>query len=259
LLEGRIGTVTINQNNLVSSLLNLPEIRLSYIDEKLSPRGLSTDELLLKWNSIQSVISAGGPYIPDINSPSFSKILDGNIGKNPEEFTILASRLNQNWINLQKTNDILESFPVTIPASEYYVSSKFERRADPIKKSPSVHPGIDMFGSPSEVIISEAGGKVLKAGVLGPYGNMVEIDHGNGFRSRYGHMRKLLVYKGQILGRGQKIGEMGCSGHCTGTHLDFEVWFNDQLQDPLPYIKASHEILEIEREWRPGLHSSNNY
>ncbi|MGY8985905.1 MAG: M23 family metallopeptidase [Sphingomonadales bacterium] len=243
----RLATVTKNQSKLAINLLKIFKNKFVSLDQKLSPTGFSTGDLLLKWDKPQSVISAGGPYIQDLSLTPLFNIQTNNLGEYPEEFLVLASRLNRNWINLHKTQDILESIPVTIPALEYYVSSQFGRRTDPIKKTPALHPGIDLSGWPGEIIMSAAGGKVIKAGTWGHYGNMVEIDHGNGFRSRYGHMRKLLVRKGQIIGRGQKIGEMGCSGRCTGTHLHFEVWFGEQLQDPLPYIKVSHDVLKIER------------
>ena len=137
--------------------------------------------------------------------------------------------------------------PIGDPADEYYLSSRFGPRTDPIRGVPATHPGLDMAGWPGTFIRSTASGTVVKSGTWGPYGNMIEIDHGNGFKTRYGHMRKLKVSVGDLVTRDQAIGEMGCSGRCTGTHLHYEVWFDTQLQDPFPYTKVTENVLEIER------------
>ena len=96
--------------------------------------------------------------------------------------------------------------------------------------------------------MATAPGRITKAGNRYPYGNLVEIDHGNGFKTRYGHLQKVLVNVGDVVDRGQNVGKMGCTGRCTGTHVHYEVWFAGRPRDPLPFMKVQLDILENERQ-----------
>ena len=87
----------------------------------------------------------------------------------------------------------------------------------------------------------------MRARWYGAYGNMVEIDHGNGFKTRYGHMRKLAVKEGDVITKGETIGYMGKTGRVTDTHLHFEVWYKGKLHDPLPFLEAAHAVQDIIR------------
>jgi murein DD-endopeptidase MepM/ murein hydrolase activator NlpD len=75
---------------------------------------------------------------------------------------------------------------------------------------------------------------------------MVEIEHGNGFRTRYGHMRKLRVKKGEEVTVGTRVGDMGKTGRVTGTHLHYEIWFDGKVRDPMPFLKAANDVLKIQ-------------
>ena len=75
---------------------------------------------------------------------------------------------------------------------------------------------------------------------------MVEIDHGNGFHTRYGHMKKLHVKKGDKVNIGQRIGDMGKTGRATSSHLHYEIWFEGEVRDPLPFIKAADDVRKIQ-------------
>ncbi|MCK5574683.1 MAG: M23 family metallopeptidase, partial [Sphingomonadales bacterium] len=95
-------------------------------------------------------------------------------------------------------------------------------------------------------IYSTATGTVVKAGTNGAYGRMVEVDHGNGFKTRYGHMKRVRVKIGQIVKRGDIVGDMGCTGRCTSTHLHYEVWFGGKPRNPMPYVRKAQSIIELE-------------
>ena len=71
---------------------------------------------------------------------------------------------------------------------------------------------------------------------------MVEIDHGNGFKTRYAHMRKVIAKRGQTIKAGDILGEMGCTGRCASTHLHYEVFFNDTLRNPQPFMEAPEDV-----------------
>ncbi|RMF12294.1 MAG: M23 family metallopeptidase [Alphaproteobacteria bacterium] len=145
--------------------------------------------------------------------------------------------------------DLLESLPRTKPVIHYYISSRFGPRRDPFRKRRSMHYGLDMAGWRGEPIRAVAPGVVIKAGRAPAYGLMVEIDHGNGYHTRYGHMRRLFVRKGDTVVPGKRIGSMGSTGRSTSTHLHWEVWYHGRPVDPLPYLKAIADVETLRKEF----------
>lgn len=125
------------------------------------------------------------------------------------------------------------AFPL---AQKTAVSSEFGFRTDPFTRQYQRHTGIDLpanFGSP---ILAVSNGTVTFRGFLPSYGNLVEIDHGNGYTSRYGHANEILVNVGDIVKPAQMIATVGTTGRTTGPHLHFEVSFNRQYVDPRPFL-----------------------
>ena len=108
--------------------------------------------------------------------------------------------------------------------------------------TPALHSGMDFrapVGMPAKVT---APGKVIKAGWNGGYGRMVEVDHGNGFATRYGHLSEIVVNEGQKLAAGDIIGKVGSSGRSTGPHLHYEVRHNGDAIDPVRFLKAGKKV-----------------
>jgi len=102
----------------------------------------------------------------------------------------------------------------------------------------SFHPGLDIANRGVPSVIAADAGRVVVAGWDGTgYGNMVLIDHGNGFRTRYGHLSQILVVAGQSVGRGAVVGKMGSTGRSTGPHLHFEIYLNGTRVSPLNYLR----------------------
>ncbi|MBK1638770.1 hypothetical protein CKO24_06860 [Rhodothalassium salexigens DSM 2132] len=151
--------------------------------------------------------------------------------------------------HLETVLDAVAAIPSAIPVKEgeYYISSGFGTRIDPFTKRRSTHYALDLAGWPGTDIFAPAPGKVVTAEKNWPYGWMVEIDHGNGFRTRYGHMRKLHVKAGQRVERLDRIGEMGSTGRSTSTHLHYEVWFDGEPRDPKPFIEAADDVFQIQK------------
>ncbi len=117
-----------------------------------------------------------------------------------------------------------------------FISSGFGDRQDPLDGEPELHPGIDIaapYGSPVE---APAEGLVISAGWQNGYGNCIEVSHGNGLVSVYGHLSKILVKPGQTVKRWQKIGLVGSTGHSTGPHLHYEIRRNDRPINPKPFL-----------------------
>lgn len=178
--------------------------------------------------------AVGGPYIPEAD---------------PAGLTGPFAKLAINMDRMQRLQILFSSLPSVSPAEKYYLSSRFGNRHDPFTKVRAHHSGLDLAGWSGEPIRAAAPGKVVKAGRYPAYGNMVEIEHGNGLRTRYGHMRRIAVKSGQIVDDGDQIGEMGSTGRSTGTHLHWEVWVNGKVVDPLPYLKAIKDVQDYKRRF----------
>jgi murein DD-endopeptidase MepM/ murein hydrolase activator NlpD len=122
------------------------------------------------------------------------------------------------------------------PVLQGYISSYFGGRQDPFDGSETVHMGIDFAGAMGSQVMAVATGVVTRAEPASGYGNLVEINHGNGFVTRYGHNQRLLVNVGDTVIRGQAIALMGSTGRSTGPHVHFEVLRNGAHLNPLAYI-----------------------
>ncbi len=140
-------------------------------------------------------------------------------------------------------DNALISIPFGHPVGvKTYQTSSYGLRKDPFTKRPSFHEGLDFGGQRQTPIVATADGKVIFAGRNGGYGRSVEIDHGHGFVTRYGHMHKLNVKRGQVIKKGDKIGGMGSTGRSTATHLHYEIHFQGRVYDPNKFLKAGHYV-----------------
>ncbi len=105
-----------------------------------------------------------------------------------------------------------------------------------------MHTGLDFRGDTGEPIRATAAGKVVSAGWNGGYGKMVEVDHGNGFSTRYGHMSEISVSVGQTVRIGQTLGKIGSTGRSTGPHLHYETRVDDKAVDPQKFLRAGSRL-----------------
>ena len=113
-----------------------------------------------------------------------------------------------------------------------WVSSRYGQRTDPFTGRPAVHRGLDFAGMDNSPILAASSGVVTRGGREAGYGNFIEIDHGHGWVTRYGHNATNLVTAGDYVKPGQTIALMGSTGRATGTHLHFEVLYRGRRQDP---------------------------
>ena len=238
-IDTRLSAIESRQLALAAELIGLTRYQIASIDDAIAPTGLTTDDLLSHLNGENSAV--GGPLIPIGYGLGMGPHMEiGDAEADP------FSMLEAGFERLEAIETALGSFPALLPTDQYYVSSRFGRRRDPLRKVWSMHYGVDMAGWPRTPIRAAGDGMVTKAGVYGPYGRFIEIDHGNGFKTRYGHMRKLSAAKGDRVSGGQQIGEMGSTGRATSTHLHYEVWFAGKPLDPLSFMKASRHVLKIQ-------------
>jgi murein DD-endopeptidase MepM/ murein hydrolase activator NlpD len=197
----------------------------------------------------------GGPYI------GLDRVQSelAEIGARPEAFEDELQDLNADIVYLGQIREAMKALPLGKPADGTWLSSRFGRRRDPITGELAFHAGIDFSGLPTTPVTSTAAGVVSFAGRNGPYGNMVEIDHGNGLKTRYGHLRKILVTSKSPVAIGDTIGTMGSTGRSTGTHLHYEVRYKGKNLNPLKFIEAGSHVREQQTtDATPHASNANN-
>lgn len=170
--------------------------------------------------------------------------IDQSSGSRVDWLTVVESRLFDQKI-------LRTMVPTEKPVAGVQVGSPFGFRIDPITGRSALHTGLDFPSDPGTPILAAAGGMVVVQEYHPAYGNMVEVDHGNDLITRYAHASKVLVKKGDIVKRGQKIAEVGSTGRSTGPHLHFEVWVSGVPQDPQRFLAAG-ENMAVAKAAGPG-------
>jgi murein DD-endopeptidase MepM/ murein hydrolase activator NlpD len=132
------------------------------------------------------------------------------------------------------------AIPSRKPVDDIHLTSNFGVRSDPFNGSHRMHQGVDIPGALGTPVYATADGIVSRAQWAGGYGNLVEINHGNGLQTRYGHMSKLIAQPNQRVVRGQLIGLMGSTGRSTGSHLHYEVRIAGAAVNPVPYLEGTN-------------------
>ncbi len=157
--------------------------------------------------------------------------------KSTGSFLDAIQALDESLAELERNRSHANKLPHGSPARGKSISSRFGGRKDPFTGRTAMHSGLDFRAQRGSPIRATAEGLVVKAGKNGGYGKMVEIDHGNGLTTRYAHMSRILVKKGDRVPRGYKIGKVGSTGRSTGPHLHYEVRRNGQSLNPIHYVR----------------------
>ena len=129
-----------------------------------------------------------------------------------------------------------------MPLEHYQVASRFDPRRDPFNRRLAVHAGLDLDAAYMSPVYATAPGIVIYAGYRGAYAKVVEIDHGNGIATLYGHMHRYTVSVGQRVEAHTQIGLVGSTGRASGPHVRYEVIMNGQPQDPEKFIELAHLV-----------------
>lgn len=162
--------------------------------------------------------------------------------ENPAEFETSLDDLGTALKRLEKARSKALKMPVGNPAPNHAISSKFGKRRDPFLKRVAHHAGIDFKTRYGQAIQATGSGVVKRAGRKGGYGKMIEIDHGDGFTTRYAHLSRIHVKVGQKVNAGSKIGSAGSTGRSTGPHLHYEVRYNDKAINPKRFLNAGEKL-----------------
>jgi len=141
----------------------------------------------------------------------------------------------------------LDGIPQVVPTSVENITSGFGYRRDPFNGRGAMHAGLDFRGAVGSPIYAAAKGRVTYVGWQQGYGKTVEISHGNGMMTRYAHLSRFDVKRGQLVEAGDRIAGMGNTGRSTGPHLHFEVRINDRAINPRPFLEAAPDVLKEAR------------
>ncbi len=205
------------------------ETRIEGLKAVLAMTGLNLDDMIAQDDS-----KAGGPLIALNETQLFGEALSLD-----KDFTRRVARLTGRLAKEEQLKTMVHEVPLGEPISvPHRRTSGFGTRVDPITHRAAHHSGQDFGAFRLAPITATADGTVVYAGWKAGYGRLVEIDHGFGFKTRYGHMAKLKVKRGQKVKFGQQVGSMGSSGRSTGVHLHYEVWFKGKPYDPQKFLKA---------------------
>jgi murein DD-endopeptidase MepM/ murein hydrolase activator NlpD len=184
------------------------------------------------------VPAMGGPYEP----------IDGKDGDNDASAEADAQfrALFVTWKKLDMLEQTVISIPSMQPVDKVTFTSQFGVRSDPFRGTAAMHAGVDIPGALGTPIYATADGVVSHAGIQGGYGNLVQINHGRGIETRYGHLSKILVADHARVKRGQMIGLMGSTGRSTGSHLHYEVRVDGKAINPIPFLQSGEYLVAVQ-------------
>ncbi len=230
LLKESIDTMAHRLGEMQASLMRLDSVGMRVIKlAGIDPKDFDLDKK----------IAMGGAKLESLNQ-SFSisqltevaNLTDHLLNDRADKLQMLEERLNLNY----SKNQLI---PSGKPVVSGWLSSNFGWRIDPFTRKRAFHEGVDWVAKPGSDILAAAGGVVIYSRKHPQYGNMIEIDHGNGYVTRYAHAEELAATVGEVVLRGQKVATVGSTGRSTGPHLHFEVLKNGKPQNPRKFFKRS--------------------
>lgn len=230
-IDTRVARLTQGHDNTFTLLDQVIAKREQALSEAIARAGLPQtvmDELLEK---SEQAIAQGGPL---------ELILD-------DQQTDTSMDVVDRLLTLNQLETMLAQVPHVLPAADYYISSSFGLRKDPMNGRRAMHKGVDLAAWRNTEIFAPAEGTVVRAGRNGGYGRFIEIEHANGFSTRFGHLNKIKVKRGDTVTKGQVIALMGSTGRSTATHLHYEVLHNNKHINPVKITKALTDVFKEQR------------
>lgn len=228
----------VTEQKLAGMMLKLGEMqselqRLNALGERLAEES----DLYVEEFQFGQPLPIGGPS-HDVVMPTVDSSLEVL-----SQIDSMMAQLKNKSQQLQALESVLmqhhiqnESFISGRPIESGWLSSYYGMRKDPFSGLPAMHKGIDFAGTEGSPVNATGAGMVVWSGPRYGYGNLVEIDHGDGFVTRYGHNKRIHVKIGDVVTKGQKIADMGQTGRATGAHVHYEVLKNGNQMDPLQFV-----------------------
>jgi len=222
-LQNSLDQVDRRQMASLTSLEDTMESRVRRMRGVFTDLGLDLGQL----EAAAPRAGVGGPYVPV------------KLSADAGAFERQLYRINITRAQVDRLNRTLALVPYRKPViGEVELSSGFGVRSDPFLGRPAMHTGLDFRASTGDPVRATANGKVASSGWAGGYGRMVEIDHGNGLSTRYGHLSEINVKVGDTIRIGQVIGAVGSTGRSTGPHLHYETRIDGEAVDPQKFLRA---------------------
>ncbi|MDG1286555.1 MAG: M23 family metallopeptidase [Rickettsiales bacterium] len=228
-LEDNLLKLQQENEDIVTTVMERTQDKIKELRDVVKRTGLEASTLTRKAKKeiartqSEAYKNQGGPYLPDT-------VQD------------LAPNLIENIDEALALQHLVERLPLGKPVASARTTSRFGRRYDPFTHRPAVHSGQDFVGKKGARVVATANGRVVSAERRGAYGKMVVVDHGFGITTRYAHLSKLAVHKGQRVKKGQRLGNQGTTGRSTGEHLHYEVRYNKTAVNPMKFIKAGSYV-----------------
>ena len=227
----RVEQVRIGQEQLLEAADSFAKGRADRLRLAFRMAGLAPSSFVDRGGSL------GGPLIESKDPRALAAVLDVD-----EDFAVRIQRAARDLNEAQSLADAAGDLPLARPTAASPQTSGFGVRFDPFTRRPAYHSGLDFSGGHATPIYATGPGVVAYVGRRSGYGNVVEIDHGRGLKTRYAHLSGFAVRPGQRVGVGQRIAAMGSTGRSTGTHLHYEVWVNGRAQNPGRFLKAGQYV-----------------
>lgn len=229
-LETWMADIQTSQHDVVRTLTSQARKDLDKTKNLISGLGVDVERALSDEETAK--LGQGGPFmaLPDRTQE--------------DAFRADLARLDMHIDRWEGVQRLLRTLPLATPSDEFYLASSYGRRKDPINRRSSAHYGVDLAGQSKSIILSTAPGVVVFAGRNGTYGNMIEIDHGRGIHTRYGHLNRINVKKGQRVGFREQIGLMGSTGRSTGPHVHYEIRVNGTPYNPIKFFKLGKHVFK---------------
>jgi len=229
--QARIAALDGVQSSLLSGAKTDVESETTRLKRALQAAGINPKSILPRVT--RDGAKEGGPLLP---------VGPGQIATDDQVFNTGVIDTMTSLTELSSVVKALTAVPLIEPVANAELSSGFGGRNDPFTEELAFHSGIDLSGEKGSDVHVTAPGVVVFAGPRGAYGNTVEVDHGYGIRTRYGHLSKIVVAAGTKLDKGAVVGKLGSTGRSTGPHVHYEVWYDDAVRDPGKFIKAGRNV-----------------
>ncbi|MDJ0951008.1 MAG: M23 family metallopeptidase [Alphaproteobacteria bacterium] len=239
-LEGTVTSLRSSHEQVLRRVTESTNDTVVEVEKLIGMTGLKVSKLLDRLKAREPAMAdrgLGGQGGPFVEVASLSLPPDDPIIRT----AVMLDRKMERWNNLQR---LLRMLPLVPPVDHYRLTSSFGRRIDPLRRRWAHHHGVDLANYSGTPILAAAPGRVVFSGWRGNYGRTIEIDHGLGVQTRYSHLKKILVKEGQRVEFRDKIALMGSSGRSTGTHLHYEVRFDEKPLNPIKFMKAGKYVFK---------------
>jgi murein DD-endopeptidase MepM/ murein hydrolase activator NlpD len=232
-LEQRLVAYQSSQQSVVESLAARTRTNVDQVLKTVAMTGLDVDTLLSRAGA--TMPGVGGPFV------DLTQVADLNAA---ESAMLTVSSLDDEVDRWDRLQYVLHTLPLAAPVDHFMLASGFGTRRDPLNGKLAMHEGLDFTSEMGSPVMATAPGKVVFAGWKGDYGKMVEIDHGLGIHTRYGHLKSIAVKVGDEVTYRQQIGALGNTGRSTGPHVHYEVRVDDKAYDPMNFLEAGRYVFK---------------